>query len=114
MGAHLEERIEALQRDRRRRLRGTALRVYVFAGRNCVKIGVTWDAQVRWNKLKRSNPYLEPPHFVSAPTRKAITIERAAHEELKPYCIVGEWFSCSRYLATEVVIRLIEKFDASS
>ncbi len=88
-------------------------RVYVVPGRHCVKVGITWDMDERWARLRSANPHIEQPHFVSEPLKKAKGIEKAAHAALKQYSINGEWFDCSRYLAAEIVRGLIAEHERS-
>lgn len=84
--------------------------VYVFAAGLHVKVGISWlDVERRWATILSSNPLLERPLYVSpAIGKKALLIERAAHQELMPFHVSGEWFSCSRELAVAIVKKLIQ------
>jgi hypothetical protein len=84
--------------------------VYVFAAGAHVKVGISqFDAESRWWTIRSNNPLLEPALFVSEPLGvRARKVEQAAHKELKPYHVNGEWFSCDRPHAIAVVKKLIE------
>jgi T5orf172 domain len=84
--------------------------IYVFPAQKLLKIGMTeFSIYRRWHSIKTSNPWLEPPLYVSPPLMERVgTLEKECHAALAEYRKSGEWFECERDLAVATVKRIVE------
>lgn len=82
--------------------------VYAFAAGAHVKIGLSqFDPNARWWQIRSHNPLLEPALYITQPLGKsARKVERAAHKVLASCRVTGEWFTCPRDEAVEVIKKL--------
>lgn len=90
--------------------------LYVFAAKNLVKVGMTkFSIYRRWHGIRSSNPWLEPPLYVSPPLMEKVSeAERACHVALAQYRSSGEWFDCDRGLALTTVRSIVDATRAPS
>lgn len=84
-------------------------RIYIFAAREYVKVGISNDPERRWKVMRIGNPLLEPAIYVSQASGVAWRFENMIHKALAKYRVVNdrrstgrEWFKCNRYFAIEV------------
>jgi len=83
--------------------------IYVLGAQQYVKVGMTkFSIYRRWHQMRTSNPWLEPPLYVSPPLMDRVNdAERMCHAVLAEFRVTGEWFDCPRELAIDMVQEVI-------
>lgn len=81
--------------------------VYLIAGENRVKVGVSYDVEDRLKHLQCASGVTlrlvdKWPHF------DAIKVEREVHKRLQPYRQRGEWFAIEQESVRKIIEEVID------